>query len=78
MADEAIARIERMKGTVIPADVDVVVTRDDGAKANDAVNTLIEHLAIAVIAVVTVTLVFWDGGLQSSSPSRYRSFWLLL
>ena len=26
---------------VIPADVDVVVTRDDGAKANDAVNTLI-------------------------------------
>ena len=58
VADEAIARIERMKGTVIPADVDVVVTRDDGAKANDAVNTLIEHLAIAVIAVVTVTLVF--------------------
>lgn len=35
-----------MKGTVIPADVDVVVTRDDGAKANDAVNTLIEHLQL--------------------------------
>lgn len=58
VADDALARIERMKGWVIPQDVDVVVTRNDGVKANDAVNTLIEHLAIAVLAVVSVTLVF--------------------
>lgn len=51
------ARIERMKATFIPQDVNVVVTRDDGAKANDAVNTLIEHLGISLVAVIAVTLV---------------------
>ena len=58
VADAALERIERMKGSVIPEDVEVYVTRNDGDKANDAVNTLIEHLAIAVFAVVSVTLVF--------------------
>ena len=58
VAEAAIARIERMKGSVIPQDVGVYVTRNDGDKANDAVNTLIEHLGIAVFAVVSVTLVF--------------------
>ena len=58
VADAALERIERMKGSVIPEDVEVYVTRNDGDKANDAVNTLIEHLAVAVFAVVSVTLVF--------------------
>lgn len=58
VAEEAVARIERMKGSVIPQDVGVYVTRNDGDKANDAVNTLIEHLGIAVFAVVSVTLLF--------------------
>ncbi|MDO5531472.1 efflux RND transporter permease subunit [Sutterella sp.] len=58
VADDAIARIERMKGVVIPADVDVIITRNDGEKANDAVNTLIEHLGIAILSVVAVTVAF--------------------
>lgn len=58
VANEALERIERMKGVVIPEGVDVVVTRNDGDKADDAVNTLIEHLGIAVFAVVAVTLLF--------------------
>ncbi len=58
LCDAAIARIERMKGTVIPADVGVEVTRNDGVKADEAVNTLIEHLGIALFAVVSVSFVF--------------------
>ena len=54
----AIERIERMKGTVIPADVGVEFTRNDGTKADQAVNTLIEHLGIALFAVVSVTFFF--------------------
>jgi hypothetical protein len=45
---------------VIPANVQVNVTRNDGAKANDAVNTLMEHLAIA-IGTVVLLLVFFLG-----------------
>ena len=39
------------KMAFIPADVQVVVTRNDGEIADDTVNGLIEHLGIAVFAV---------------------------
>ncbi|HET8759831.1 MAG TPA: efflux RND transporter permease subunit, partial [Nitrospiria bacterium] len=52
VAAEVIATVERLKGTVIPSDVHVTVTRDYGATANDKSNELLEHLLIAVVAVV--------------------------
>lgn len=58
MADEVLARIEIMKRTIIPADIEVVVTRNDGKKANDAVNLLIENLGIALISVFVITVFF--------------------
>lgn len=58
VADEVLARIERMRGQFVPADVELVVTRNDGQKADAAVNGLIEHLGIAVLAVFLVTAVF--------------------
>ena len=58
LCDAAIARIDRMKGTVIPEGIGVEVTRNDGVKADSAVNTLIEHLGIALISVVSVTFFF--------------------
>ncbi len=58
MAEEVLARMDAMKETIIPRDVAVVVTRNDGKKANDAVNLLIESLIIAVIAVFVVTILF--------------------
>lgn len=45
VADEVLARIERMRVQFVPADVELVVTRNDGQKADAAVNGLIEHLA---------------------------------
>jgi multidrug efflux pump subunit AcrB len=58
VADDVLAVLDGLKGTLIPKDVAVVVTRDDGAKANDAVNTLIEHLAIAIGTVVLLLVAF--------------------
>jgi multidrug efflux pump subunit AcrB len=59
VADSVLAELARIRST-IPAGIAVNVTRDDGAKANDAVNTLMEHLAIAV-ATVVLLLVFFLG-----------------
>jgi multidrug efflux pump subunit AcrB len=52
VAREVTATIDRLKGTVIPSDVHATVTRDYGATANEKSNELLEHLLIAVVAVV--------------------------
>ena len=57
-ANDLLKRIDRMKVQFVPPGVDVVVTRNDGQKANDAVNRLIGHLGIAILAVFIVTVVF--------------------
>jgi multidrug efflux pump subunit AcrB len=58
VASDVLKRIERMKAQFVPAEVEVVVTRNDGQKADAAVNQLIEHLGIAVLAVFLVTALF--------------------
>jgi len=51
-------KLEALKRQAIPQGVTVAVTRDDGAKANDAVNTLVEHLGIAIGSVALILIVF--------------------
>lgn len=58
VANAVIAKLDKLKREAIPEGVSVTVTRDDGAKANDAVNTLVEHLGIAIASVVVVLLFF--------------------
>ncbi|BCO29934.1 multidrug transporter AcrB [Thiohalobacter sp. COW1] len=58
VADEVIERIARMQAQFVPAGVDLVVTRNDGQKADAAVNVLIMHLGVAVLAVFLVTAAF--------------------
>lgn len=60
VANAILAKLEQLKKDAIPQGIHVNVTRDDGAKANDAVNTLMEHLAIAVGSVIVI-LVFFLG-----------------
>ncbi|RAI42518.1 efflux RND transporter permease subunit, partial [Rhodoplanes roseus] len=50
--------IARMQSSMVPDEVHVVVTRDDGRNADNAVNTLIEHLGIAVFTVSVVLVLF--------------------
>jgi multidrug efflux pump subunit AcrB len=60
VTDAVLAKLEQLKREAIPEGVTVAVTRDDGAKANEAVNTLVEHLGIAILSVVVI-LVFFLG-----------------
>ncbi|MDE3209036.1 MAG: efflux RND transporter permease subunit, partial [Pseudomonadota bacterium] len=47
-----------IKKTVLPQGVHITITRNYGAQANHAVNTLIGHLGISILAVVFILLVF--------------------
>lgn len=58
VADAVQAKLAELKKSVLPANVHVDITRDDGKKANAAVNLLMEHLAIAVGSVVVILIIF--------------------
>ncbi|MDP1948472.1 MAG: efflux RND transporter permease subunit [Nitrospirota bacterium] len=49
---EVLRTVDELKGTIIPSDVRVTVTRDYGETADDKANELLWHLLIAVAAVV--------------------------
>ena len=52
VARDVVRKVEELKGTVLPADVRVTVTRDYGETADEKANELLWHLLIAVAAVV--------------------------
>ncbi|MGB5096335.1 MAG: efflux RND transporter permease subunit [Porticoccaceae bacterium] len=58
MANEVLARIDAMRPTFVPAGIDLIITRNDGAKANEAVNRLLEEFGIALVCVLVVTIFF--------------------
>ncbi|HES76631.1 MAG TPA: efflux RND transporter permease subunit, partial [bacterium] len=58
VADAVLAKLDELKKLALPEGIAVVVTRNDGAKANEAVNTLFEHLAIAIGSVVLILIFF--------------------
>lgn len=58
VAEDVLARVEKMRATFLPSEVELVVTRNDGQVANATVNGLIEHLLIAVVAVFLVMWLF--------------------
>jgi len=58
VADAVLAKLEELKQQAIPAGIEVAVTRNDGAKANAAVNELVMHLGIAILSVVVILVIF--------------------
>ena len=56
VADAATARIEALKGTVIPEGVEVTVTRNYGATATEKAKKLIGKLSFATVLVVLLVL----------------------
>jgi len=58
VANAIIEKLNKIKSSVIPKGVEINITRNDGAKADDAVNVLVEHLAIAVVTVVLLLMLF--------------------
>ena len=60
VARQVIERVETLRNTVVPADLDVKVTRDYGTTAGEKAATLIKKLAFATLSVVA--LVFFALG----------------
>ncbi len=56
VSHEVMRKIETLKGTLIPRDVEVSITRDYGATAAEKSNELLRHMGIAVIGV---SLLIW-------------------
>lgn len=52
VSDALVGRLAALKGPLIPADVNVEVTRDYGKTANDKANELLFHLALATVSIV--------------------------
>ncbi len=51
VAENVLRRLEPLKGTVIPSDVDVAITRHYGETASEKSNELLFHMMIAVVSV---------------------------
>lgn len=60
VANAVIARVARMQASFVPRDVQAIVTRNDGEKADAAVNLLLEHLLVA-LGTVGLVLIFFLG-----------------
>lgn len=58
VADAVLARVDELKQQAIPAGIEIAVTRNDGEKANAAVNELVMHLGIAIGSVVLILIAF--------------------
>jgi multidrug efflux pump subunit AcrB len=52
------AKVDALKGSLIPADVSVAVTRDYGATASEKSNELLLHMGLAVFGVAILILLF--------------------
>jgi multidrug efflux pump subunit AcrB len=57
VADAVLARVESLRNTVVPQGVEVAVTRNYGATANDKAVKLIQKLAFATLSVVVLVFV---------------------
>lgn len=56
VANDLLEKIESLKKE-LPQDVHMVITRNDGNKANEAVNELIFHLVISIAVIVLLLIV---------------------
>jgi len=54
VADRALEKVERLKGTVVPSGVEVTVTRNYGETAQDKSNELLKHLLLATLSVTAL------------------------
>ena len=64
LADQVLAKVEALRGSLIPRDLKVTVTRNYGETAGDKSNELIEHLLIATLSVIA--LIFLAMGWRSA------------
>ncbi len=56
VAEDILARMSELENT-LPPGVKAVVTRNDGLKADHAVNELVDHLALSIVIVILLLVV---------------------
>jgi multidrug efflux pump subunit AcrB len=54
VADRVLEKVNKLKGTLIPAGVEVTVTRNYGETAQEKSNELLEHLLLATLSVTAL------------------------
>jgi multidrug efflux pump subunit AcrB len=57
VADHIVAAANRLRGQIVPWDMQLIVTRNTGLASNDKVNELVEALAVALLLAAAVLLV---------------------
>ena len=57
VAEDVLQKLNQIQTQLIPDNVNVNITRNDGARADAAVNILLEHLAIAIATVVLLLII---------------------
>jgi len=58
VVEEVLAKVEELRSTLIPSDIEVTITRDYGETAADKANELLLHMGIAVFGVALLILFF--------------------
>jgi multidrug efflux pump subunit AcrB len=58
VVEDVLAKVETLRGTLLPADVELTVTRDYGHTAAEKSNELLLHMGIAVFGVAVLILLF--------------------
>jgi len=57
VAEQVIETVRELRNEILPEEVTVTVTRDNGETANHKVNELVKHLMIAIVTIV-ILLIF--------------------
>jgi multidrug efflux pump subunit AcrB len=65
VAGTILAKIDSLRGRLLPADIELSVTRNYGATASEKVGELLKHLSIAILAVTVLVALSmgWRSGL---------------
>lgn len=81
VADEVLHKVDLLKGTIIPADVQVSVTRNYGETAAEKSNELLLHMGIAVFSVailIWLTLGWRESGIVAVAIPATLALTLLI
>lgn len=57
IAEHVVERVAQLQGNMVPADLDVEITRNYGESANEKANELLFHLGLATISIVVLVAV---------------------
>lgn len=65
ISEKILSKVDSLKGTLLPGDVHVEITRNYGETASHKVGELLLHLGVAIIAVTILVMLAmgWRGGL---------------